>query len=165
VGVANRRGPRDPAAADDFWMRHALGLAELAAKRDEVPVGAVLVRRRKLIAEGYNRPLKDHDPTAHAEIIAIRAAAARLNNYRLPEATLYVTLEPCPMCVGAIIHARLQRLVFAAHDPRTGAVESVFELLQASAHNHFVAVTAGVLAADSRRLLQDFFRQRRAPQR
>ena len=142
-------------------MERALALAREATAAGEVPVGAVLVRDGALVAEGRNRPIADHDPTAHAEIVALRAAGRRLANYRLPGTTLYVTLEPCTMCVGALVHARVQRLVFGAPDPRTGAAGSVIDLARAPFHNHRLAVTGGVLAEASAELLRDFFRRRR----
>ncbi len=142
-------------------MERALALAREAAVAGEVPVGAVLVRDGALVAEGRNRPIADHDPTAHAEIVALRAAGRRLANYRLPGTTLYVTLEPCTMCIGALVHARVQRLVFGAPDPRTGAAGSVIDLARAPFHNHRLAVTGGVLAEASAELLRDFFRRRR----
>lgn len=147
---------------DEYWMRHALELAHRAAEHDEVPVGAVLVREQELLGEGWNQPIGSHDPTAHAEVVALRAAGRRLGNYRLPGTTLYVTLEPCAMCVGAMVHARIERLVFGAYDPKTGAAGSVFELLQAPQHNHRVVVTPGVLAEPCGALLTDFFRAKRA---
>ena len=121
---------------DIHWMRRALELATLAAREGEVPVGALIVKDGELIAEGRNRPIAHHDPTAHAEIQALRAAGKVLNNYRLPGTTLYVTLEPCPMCAGAIVHARVERVVFAATDPRTGAAGSIYNLLQSEKLNH-----------------------------
>lgn len=146
---------------DEDWMRRALDLAHRAEAEGEVPVGAVLVEDDELIAEGWNRPIGAHDPTAHAEIMALRAGARRLGNYRLPGTTLYVTLEPCTMCCGAMIHARISRLVFGAFDPKTGAAGSVFSLLQAPQHNHRVEVTGGVLAQECAQVLQAFFRARR----
>lgn len=145
----------------EVWMQQALQLADRAAEQGEVPVGAVLVQNQQCLAEGWNRPIQQHDPTAHAEIVAIRSAAQKLGNYRLPDSTLYVTLEPCPMCVGAMIHARIGHLVFGAFDPKTGAAGSVFELLQAPQHNHQVQVTGGVLADTCAQRLRDFFRARR----
>jgi len=147
--------------ADQHWMRRALTLAGRARDDGEVPVGAVLVHDGEELACGWNHPIGGSDPTAHAEIHAMRQAAAALGNYRLTGTTLYVTLEPCAMCVGAIIHARVQRLVYAACEPRTGAVQSCFQLLQAGLHNHTVEVTSGVLADDSAELLRTFFRSRR----
>lgn len=142
-------------------MQLALEQARLAADAGEVPVGAVLVQDGELVAQAGNAPICSHDPTAHAEVRVLREAAQRLNNYRLPGTTLYVTLEPCPMCAGAMIHARVERLVYAASDPRTGAAGSVFELLQDERHNHCVSVEGGLLAEDSAELLRSFFRARR----
>lgn len=146
---------------DIHWMRHALALAQRAAEAGEVPVGAVVVREDQLIAEGWNHPVTSLDPTCHAEVHALRQAALRLNNYRLPGTTLYVTLEPCVMCVGAMIHARIDRLVYGPSEPKTGAVESRFTLLQDGMHNHTIRVTTGVLAEESAALLRGFFRARR----
>lgn len=146
---------------DIHWMRRALELATLAAREGEVPVGAVLVKGGQLIAEGRNRPIADHDPTAHAEIQVLRAAGKAMNNYRLSGTTLYVTLEPCPMCAGAIVHARVERVVFATTDPRTGAAGSVYNLLQSNELNHRCEVEGGVLADESANLLRGFFRSRR----
>jgi tRNA(adenine34) deaminase len=146
---------------DIHWMRHALGLALRAAREGEVPVGAVLVREGQLVAEGWNLPISHNDPTAHAEIQALRAGGKALNNYRLLGTTLYVTLEPCPMCAGAIVHARVGRVVFAATDPRTGAAGSVYNILQSNELNHRCEVEGGVLAEESSTLLREFFRSRR----
>ena len=146
---------------DDYWMRRALDLAERARSEGEVPVGAVLVMEDECIGEGWNRPISAHDPTAHAEILALRAGAARLGNYRLPGATLYVTLEPCAMCAGAIILARIKRLVYATADPRAGAAGSVFNILQSSQLNHRVELASGILEQEAAMLLQAFFRERR----
>ena len=146
---------------DEFWMRRALDLAERARSEGEVPVGAVLVMEDDCIGEGWNRPISAHDPTAHAEIMALRAGAARLQNYRLPGATLYVTLEPCAMCAGAIVLARLKRLVHAAADPRAGAAGSVFNVLQSDQLNHRVELTSGILEQEAATLLQTFFRELR----
>lgn len=146
---------------DIDWMRQALALARQAAAEDEVPVGAVLVRDGERLADGYNRPISASDPSAHAEMACLRDAARRMGNYRLTGTTLYVTLEPCVMCVGALVHARVQRLVYAAPEPRTGAVESRFQLLADGLHNHRVSVTGGLLADESARLLRDFFQARR----
>ncbi len=143
-------------------MRHALSLAGRAAGEDEVPVGAVLVRDDGIIGEGWNRPIGLHDPSAHAEIQALRAAGERERNYRLPGTTLYVTLEPCPMCAGAIVHARIARVVFAASDPRGGAAGSVFDLLPSDVRfNHRVEATGGLLADEAGEMLREFFRDRR----
>lgn len=147
---------------DHDWMARALELAERAEAEGEVPVGAVLVDADgEVIGEGWNRPISAHDPTAHAEIQALRAAAGRIGNYRLVGSTLYVTLEPCPMCAGAIVHARVARVVYGAPDPRTGSAGSVFNLLQSDALNHRCELTAGVLAEQSGKKLRDFFRSRR----
>jgi len=143
------------------WMQHALTLAQKAAELGEVPVGAVLVKEDKLLAEGWNQPIAGHDPTAHAEIMAIRQAAQQLNNYRLPGTTLYITLEPCSMCAGAIVHARIERVIFGASEPRAGAAGSVLNLLQNSQFNHQLDVKSGVLAEQCGQLLKDFFRVRR----
>ena len=146
---------------DRYWMGRALALARRAADAGEVPVGAVLVRDDEVIGEGWNRPIGACDPTAHAEVLALRAASARVSNYRLVDTTLYVTLEPCPMCAGAIIHARVARVVFGAADPRTGAAGTVFDLLKSTLLNHRAEVTRGVLAEECGALLREFFRARR----
>ncbi len=143
-------------------MRHALELARRAREDNEVPVGAVLVRGDALLGEGWNRPIGDTDPSAHAEIVALRRAAARERNYRLPGSTLYVTLEPCAMCAGAIVQARVGRVVYGASDPNAGAAGSVFDLLQDTRLNHRCEVESGVLAQSCRELLLQFFRARRA---
>ena len=148
--------------SDEHWMRHALSLAEQAAEQGEVPVGAVLVRDDVVIGEGFNRPIADHDPSAHAEMLALRAAGLSQSNYRLPSTTLYVTLEPCVMCAGAIIHARVQRLVFGALDPKAGAVSSVYDVISQPRLNHVVECTGGVLEEECSAILKDFFRARRA---
>jgi tRNA(adenine34) deaminase len=147
---------------DRHFMQLALELAQQAEAAGEVPVGALLVRDGRIIGEGWNRPIGSHDPTAHAEIMALRDAGARERNYRLPESTLYVTLEPCPMCAGAIVHARVRRVVYATTDPRSGAAGSVFDLLPSdSRFNHRVEVEGGCLAAASAEKLRTFFRERR----
>ncbi len=145
-----------------FWMRHAMNLAQRAQAQGEVPVGAVLVRAEQILGQGWNRSITEHDPSAHAEIMALRAAGRQANNYRLPGSTLYVTLEPCVMCAGAILHARVEHLVFGAFDPKTGAAGSVFELVQDTRHYHRCEVTGGVLAPQCAEQLQAFFRARRA---
>ena len=142
-------------------MQRALALAERAAAEGEVPVGAVLVRDGVIVAEAWNRPIAGHDPTAHAEIRVLREAGRRLGNYRLPGTTLYVTLEPCIMCAGAIVHARVERLVYAAADPKTGAAGTVCDCFGSPAVNHRVEVTGGLLAEASAQLLRAFFRARR----
>ena len=147
---------------DLLFMQRAIALAEVAQQAGEVPVGALLVRDGEIIGEGWNRPIGTHDPSAHAEIIALRDAAARVQNYRLSGTTLYVTLEPCPMCAGAIIHARVARVVFGASDPRGGAAGSVFDLLPSDHRfNHRVGVDGGVLADICSDQLRAFFRSRR----
>jgi tRNA(adenine34) deaminase len=150
-----------PGSPDLIFMRRALELASRAAAEGEVPVGAVLVHEGRIIGEGYNRPIGEHDPSAHAEMIALREAAARLSNYRLPDTTLYVTLEPCIMCAGAILHARVRRLVFGAFDPKAGAVCSVYDVIAAPKLNHRCEWLGGVLAEDGGGLLRTFFRERR----
>ncbi len=161
----NRRRPlsgNDVKVSDDCrWMRYALRLAERAETYGEVPVGAVLVKDNYCIAEGWNRPIQTRDPSAHAEIIALREAGRVLENYRLPACTLYITLEPCIMCMGAIAHARIERLVFGAFDGKRGAVCSALQLADARFLNHRVTWTGGVLEASCRGLLQDFFKSRR----
>ena len=143
------------------YMRRALELAREAEQAGEVPVGAVIVMHDEIIAEGWNQPISSHDATAHAEIIAMREAGQKLDNYRLVDTTLYVTLEPCSMCVGAMIHARVGHLVYGASEPRTGALGGAFDLLNANQHNHFFTVESGVLAEESSQMLQAFFRSRR----
>ncbi|MCC5794170.1 MAG: tRNA adenosine(34) deaminase TadA [Chromatiales bacterium] len=149
------------ASADETFMRRALALAKAAESAGEVPVGALLVLDGEVIAEGWNRPIAARDPTAHAEIVALRAAGERLGNYRLGGTTLYVTMEPCPMCAGAIMHARVRRLVFGAPDLRAGAVGTVIDIPSSEAVNHRLEVTGGVLADECRARLQSFFRARR----
>ena len=147
----------------DFdFKQAALAEARLAAEGGEVPVGAVVVREGEILARGQNRVLRDFDPTAHAEIVAMRAAAAFVGNYRLPGCILYVTLEPCAMCAGAMIHARLDRLVFSAADPKAGAAGSVLAVLNHPQLNHKMLVEQGMLAEESAELLRGFFRERRA---
>jgi tRNA(adenine34) deaminase len=147
---------------DELHMRRALELAVCAEAEGEVPVGAVLVGPDgEVLAEGWNRPIASSDPTGHAEIRVLRAAGEAIGNYRLPGTTLYVTLEPCPMCAGALVHARVARLVYGAADPRAGAAGSVFDLLQAPQLNHRVEVTGGVLSDACGALLRSFFQRRR----
>lgn len=147
---------------DLYWMKKAYQLAQKASAEGEVPVGAVLVdSENQCIGEGWNQPISGHDPTAHAEIIAMREAASGLENYRLPETTLYVTLEPCPMCAGAIVHARIRRVVFATPDPRTGSAGSVYNLLNSPHLNHRVDVNKGVLQHECSTLLKTFFLEKR----
>jgi tRNA(adenine34) deaminase len=148
--------------ADEYAMRIALDQAHNAWLAGEVPVGAVIMRQGQVIATGYNRPITTHDPTAHAEIVALRHAAQLLENYRLPECELYVTLEPCAMCAMALMHARFKRVVFAASDPKTGVAGSVLNLFANKQLNHHTAIVGGVLAEPSSQLLKQFFAERRA---
>ena len=148
--------------ADSTWMREAIAEARAAAEAGEVPIGAVLVHAGEIIARGQNRVLRDTDPTAHAEIVAMRAAARILNNYRLLDCDLFVTLEPCAMCAGAMIHARVARLVYAAADPKAGAVTSVLQVLNHPRLNHQMAVESGLMGDEAGELLREFFRERRA---
>ncbi|HEX9585430.1 MAG TPA: tRNA adenosine(34) deaminase TadA [Gammaproteobacteria bacterium] len=147
--------------ADRRWMLRALSLARRAAESGEVPVGAVMVRKGEELAAGWNRPVASHDPTAHAEIVALREAAANARNYRLPGTTLYVTIEPCPMCAGAIVQARVERVVYGAADPRWGAAGSVFDVLGSPILNHRPVLAGGLLADESAELLREFFKARR----
>jgi tRNA(adenine34) deaminase len=147
--------------SDEVFMRAALDLAERAARQGEVPVGAVVVRGDEVVGRGFNAPIGSHDPSAHAEMTALRAAARRLGNYRLPDCSLYVTLEPCAMCAGAIQHARIARVVYGARDPKTGACGSVVDLFADPRLNHHASVAGGVLAAEAAELLQRFFASRR----
>lgn len=142
-------------------MLHALRLADQAATHQEIPIGAVIIQADQCIAEGWNQSITGCDPTAHAEIIALRQAAQHLNNYRLPDTTLYVTLEPCVMCAGAILQARVTRVVFGAYDPKMGAAGSRFDILRDTRHNHQVDCIGGILAADCGERLKQFFRERR----
>lgn len=144
------------------WMQQALALAEQARQIDEVPVGAVVVVDDEIIGEGFNQTISRHDPTAHAEIVAIRNAARHIGNYRLVDATLYVTIEPCSMCAGALIHARIKRLVYGAKEPRAGAVESSIKVLDNPALNHRVEVVGGVCEAEASQLIAGFFKAKRS---
>ena len=148
--------------SDSDWMQQALAQARIAAERGEVPVGAVLVGAHgELLAAGHNQPIGACDPSAHAEVVTLRKAALAAGNYRLPGTTLYVTLEPCTMCVGVLVHARIERLVYAATEPRTGAIESAQRLFDSGEYNHRPAIEGGLLAEESSRLLTEFFRARR----
>lgn len=149
------------ALTDNEYMERALELARLAEAAGEVPVGALIVREGVVVAEGWNRPISSNDPTAHAEIVAMRAAGQALNTYRLTGTTLYVTLEPCAMCVGAMFHARIARVVFGARDPKTGSAGSVIDLFAETRLNHHATVLGGVLAEESGALLSAFFAARR----
>lgn len=151
----------EPQISDDFFMACALAEARQAQGVNEVPIGAVVIVDNQIVGAGYNQPIGQRDPTAHAEIMALRAAARRVGNYRLVNATLYVTIEPCVMCAGAIVNARIKRLVYGATEERFGAVSSLFQLCTHSSLNHQVEVTSGILAAECRALMQAFFRQRR----
>ena len=156
-------------ATDEFWsvedvkwMHEALNLAKQGAEHGEVPVGAILVHNQQMIGQGFNEPIGRHDATAHAEIIALRDACRRLNNYRLPlQTTLYVTLEPCTMCIGALIHARVDRLIYAASEPRAGMVGSQMNLAAESFYNHRIQVYKGLCREHSSQMLKAFFRERR----
>jgi tRNA(adenine34) deaminase len=154
--------PSPLGGSDEHWMRRALELASQAAVADEVPVGAVIVHQHRMIAGAHNQRELLHDPTAHAEMLAITQAAEALGDWRLEQCTLYVTLEPCPMCAGAILQARLPRVVYAAADPKAGAVDSLFRLLDDPRLNHRCQVTGGVLGRRAGGLLTDFFRRKRA---
>ena len=151
----------DEAPDDQYWMRQALQWAHHAASQGEVPVGALVIKDSNLLAAGWNQPISACDPTAHAEIMVLRQAAQQLGNYRLLDTTLYVTLEPCAMCAGALIQARVKRVVYGAGDSRNGACGSVFEVLRNPQLNHQAQVTGGVLAADCAEVLRRFFRARR----
>jgi len=142
-------------------MQQAIALAQLAGANQEVPIGAVLVHKGKIIGEGYNQPIKLNDPSAHAEIIAIRSAGQALKNYRLLDTTLYTTLEPCVMCAGAIVHARIKKVIYAAPDPRFGAIHSAFSLNEENQFNHHVEYHAGLLALESSQLIKEFFKNKR----
>jgi len=171
ASIESQKNKRDQAKAaasspilgssDVKWMQRALQLAAHAEAEGEVPVGAVIVRDDCVIAEGWNQPVMSHDPTAHAEVIALRAASLAEKNYRLLDTTLYVTLEPCVMCAGAIIHARVGRVVYGATDPRVGAAGSAFSLLGSKQFNHLVQVEGGVLESECGDLLRHFFKARR----
>jgi tRNA(adenine34) deaminase len=151
----------DSDTIDTGFMREALAEAHAAAECDEVPVGAIVVHEGRLIARGHNRTLTDNDPTAHAEMVVLRAAAAAMRNHRLNGATLYVTVEPCAMCAGALIQARVARLVYGCPEPKGGAVRSCFQVLDNPSVNHRVEVASGVLADECARVLQEFFEVRR----
>jgi tRNA(adenine34) deaminase len=152
---------RSPPEADELWMEEALRAAQRALEAGEVPVGAVVVCDSQIVGRGWNRNLTDSDPTAHAELVALREAGATLGNHRLGACELFVTIEPCPMCAGAMVHARLKRLVYGAEDPKAGAVHSVLQVLNHPQLNHRIEVRRGVLAGRCAELLQTFFRTRR----
>lgn len=151
-----------PAGVDETFMRAALELGREARRRGEVPVGAVVVLDDEVIGRGFNQPIGTHDPTAHAEIVALRDAAKRIGNYRLTGAMVYVTIEPCQMCVGAMIHARIARVIYGAREPKAGAIESAMRAHEHPSLNHRIAATGGVLEAECRTLIQEFFAERRA---
>ena len=148
-------------SSDELWMEEALREAQRALEAGEVPIGAVVILGGKVVGRGWNRNITDSDPTAHAEILALRQAGAQVGNHRLGDCELFATIEPCPMCAGAMVHARLKRLVYGAEDPKAGAVHSVMEVLNHPKLNHRMEVRAGVLAGRSAELLQEFFRSRR----
>jgi tRNA(adenine34) deaminase len=152
-------------AQDAQWMNHAFALAAQGGELGEVPVGAVIVCDNQVIGEGFNQPIASHDPTAHAEIVALRQAAQKVQNYRLVGSTLYVTLEPCTMCVGALVHARIERLVFATTEPKAGAVVSKSQLLDNDYFNHRIHYSGGLLAQQCQYQLSDFFARRREQKR
>jgi tRNA(adenine34) deaminase len=156
---------RNPDANDEFFMGFALSEARSARDAGEVPIGAVIVIDNQIIGSGRNCPIGSNDPTAHAEVVALREAARLVDNYRLTEATLYVSIEPCAMCAGAIVNARVKRLVYGAADLRAGGVDTIFQICSNSSLNHQVEVTSGVRAEEGRQLMQAFFRQRRSPAR
>ncbi len=159
--------PQDAATneTDESFMRAALDLARQAAQAGEVPVGAVVVKDGRIVGRGYNQPISRHDPSAHAEMVALRDAARHIGNYRLVGCELYVTLEPCVMCIGAMFHARIARVVFGARDPKTGAAGSVFDLFAETRLNHHARTHGGVLAEECGKVLSDFFAMRRAQQK
>jgi len=157
----NKQTKLDISSQDIKWMQHAIKLAKHAESMDEVPVGSVLVKDNEIIAEGWNQPITANDPSAHAEVIVLRAAARAVKNYRLVDTTLYITLEPCAMCAGALIHARVKRVVFGATDPRTGAAGSVFNILNSTELNHTIDIQQGVLAQECGALLSSFFKNKR----
>jgi tRNA(adenine34) deaminase len=152
---------RHASASDELWMEEALRCAQRALEAGEVPVGAVVVCEDRIVGRGWNRNITDSDPTAHAEVIALREAGATIGNHRLADCDLYATIEPCAMCAGALIHARIKRLIYGADDPKAGAVQSVMQVLNHPQMNHTVEVRGGVLAGRSAEMLQAFFRSRR----
>jgi len=151
----------DQLSSDELWMEEALRSAQRALEAGEVPVGAVVVSNGKIVGRGWNRNLADQDPTAHAEVVALREAARNLGNYRMADCDLFATIEPCAMCAGALVHARIRRLVYGADDPKAGAVHSVMAVVNHPSLNHKMEVQGGVLAGRSAEILQEFFRKRR----
>jgi tRNA(adenine34) deaminase len=160
-GSPNTQDQGPKTASDELWMEEALRYAQRALEMDEVPVGAVVVRESQVVGRGWNRNITDSDPTAHAEIIALREAGLTVGNHRLRDCELFVTIEPCAMCVGAMVHARIQRLVYGSDDPKAGAVHSVMQVLNHPHLNHKIEVRSGVLAGRSAEVLQTFFKSRR----
>ena len=152
----------DELSTDELWMQEALRAAQRALEAGEVPVGAVVVHEGKIVGRGFNRNIADSDPTAHAEVVALREAGAAIGNHRLGDCELFATIEPCPMCAGALVHARIQRLVYGADDPKAGAVHSVMQVINHPSLNHQMEVRGGVLAGSCAGLMQEFFRARRA---
>jgi tRNA(adenine34) deaminase len=159
--ATSNRGTESAQASDELWMEEALRCAQRALEAGEVPVGAVLVLAGKIVGRGWNRNVSESDPTAHAEVIALREAGANVGNHRLGHCELFVTIEPCAMCAGALVHARVKRLVYGSDDPKAGAVRSVMQVLNHPQLNHKVEVRSGVLSGRSAELLQTFFRNRR----
>lgn len=151
-----------PEFSDEYWMSEALKRADIAEQHGEIPVGAIVVKDNQIIAEGYNLSITEHDPSAHAEMIAIRQAGKRIGNYRMLDCTLYVTLEPCPMCAGLLVHSRIKRLVFGAHDEKTGSAGSIMDITRHEKLNHQIDVTSGILAQVCSEKLSAFFKKRRA---
>ena len=161
VPEINPEGPKPSSASDELWMEEALRCAQRALELGEVPVGAVVVRHGKIVGRGWNRNIIDSDPAAHAEVAALREAGTTVGNHRLGDCELFVTIEPCAMCAGALVHARIKRLVYGSDDPKAGAVRSVMQVLNHPQLNHKTEVRAGVLAGRSAELLQTFFKNRR----
>ena len=147
--------------SDEEWMQYALQLAKKSEQRDEVPVGAIIVYKNKIIGEGWNQPISSNNPTAHAEIMALQDAGEKIGNYRLLDSTMYVTLEPCVMCAGAMVHARIAKLVYAVDDQKTGACGSVFNMIQAEELNHNTEIKKGVLEKECQALIKNFFKEKR----
>jgi tRNA(adenine34) deaminase len=160
-GESRRGESSDEPKADELWMEEALRCAQRALEAGEVPVGAIVVREGRIVGRGWNRNIAGSDPTAHAEVIALREAGAAVGNHRLEDCELFVTIEPCAMCAGAMVHARIRRLVYGADDPKAGAVQSVMQVLNHPQLNHKIEVRSGVLAGRSAEILQSFFRSRR----
>ena len=146
---------------DEEWMQYALQLSKKSEQRDEVPVGAIIVYKNKIIGEGWNQPISSNNPTAHAEIMALQDAGEKIGNYRLLDSTMYVTLEPCVMCAGAMVHARIAKLVYAVDDQKTGACGSVFNMIQAEELNHNTEIKKGVLEKECQALIKNFFKEKR----